>query len=325
MAPRPSLYGSTYTLHRLSPLHPRSSASLLTQGTLDLHARHLADLLRGDILQNGLGDFDDSSLRAGRLTKCSWSFSKQSRANVEERSLDGLGLTEGIVVDLEYEQARYVALLLRRPPSNASSTTATLHLPLMLSRMPTGVRGALLDYVANTFDARAEPLHLDGRTIGRALEGFVDEVSRIEGGLEDLVKDVHMSVSFEAPVRPGLRSLDVTFKGEDLAGLLEQGRAQARNVPRGANEHGMGGEPGPFMRAVYQYMSNHLALDMGHREVHISRVACGTFGLGREGRAKIFAPSMREEDALNSSEAAVRKGIIRLVELLLTSATGGST
>ena len=326
MAQRPpTLYDSTYTLHRLSPLHTPSNAGLLSRVSLELHARRLADSLRGDILQNGLGDFDDPPLRAGALKKCSWNFSKQSAVKNEERSPDGLGVTEGVVVDLEYENATYLALILRRPPSNARSSSTTSHFPLMLSRMPTGVRSALLDYLANAFDARAEPLHLDSRLIGHALEGFVDEASRMESGLEDILKDVQMSISFAAPVRPSLRSMDVTLKREDLAGFLEQGRAQAKSVSRNQNGADARDERGPFMRAVCQYMSNHLAIDMSHREVHISRAACGTFAIGREGRVKIFAPSFREDEALDSSEAAVRKGILRLAGLLLTTAAGGST
>ena len=47
------------------------------------------------------------------------------------------------------------------------------------------------------------------------------------------------------------------------------------------------GLPQPFVEALAQYMQQHLALDMFHPAVRISKIACGGFVLS-EGRVKIF-------------------------------------
>ncbi|KAG6353837.1 hypothetical protein INS49_005318 [Diaporthe citri] len=48
------------------------------------------------------------------------------------------------------------------------------------------------------------------------------------------------------------------------------------------------GPPQPFIEALAQYVQQHLALDMFHPAVRISKIACGGFVLS-EGRVKIFA------------------------------------
>ena len=321
----PPLYGSTFTLHRVSPLRTSDSVDFLSKASLQDHSRRFANALRGNILRGvhvGLGE-NEGLPRAGSLRRCQWSFLKPGAVSSsqeeedEEKSEtgpDGLGLTEGIQVKLEYDRATYYALLVRGPSVSTTCRKGEWCLPLLLSKMPTGLRSVLLDYIAATFDTRAEPLLLNDGLIGEALEGFVDEASRTGRGLSDSIRDIQLSLGIGGLAHKSLRSVDVTLKREDLAGFFEQGQKLPRKDTRDSR--------GPFMRGVDQFLSNHLALDRSHLGVHISRVACATFALGSEGRVKIFAPSLSEDADLTPQEASVRKGITRLIHLLLRAAIG---
>ena len=325
---QPPRYDPTYTLHRLPPFHVDLKSHFQSQASLDTHARRLADALRGDVLRgihNVLGDQEDGLPRAGRLQKVQWSLSIKGGNDTEQPGPDGMGLAEGITVKLEYENTTYLALLLRNSAA-VSERPGEAQFPLLVSRMPVGVRKTLLDYLANAFDARAEPLQLSSQLVGRALEGFVDETSRHEHGLQDTLKDIQLSMGFRAPIRNSLRSMDITLKRDDLPGFLQQGKTQARAALRQTGKKEVFGGHGPFMGAICQYLSNHLALDLSHRDVYIARVACGAFALNCEGKVKIFAPAFPGlDETLEPNEYAVRKGVSRLVELLLAAAAGEPT
>ena len=322
------LYGTTFTLHRVSPLHASVPTDFLSKAALDRHARLFAEALQGNILQGvhvGLGEDYKGLPKAGALQKCGWSFvSKEMNlgqsaeaAEGDNTSIDGMGLVEGIHVELEYERATYTALLVRSPSMRSNPTDGEWHLPLLLTRLPAAVRGVLFDYIADSFDARIEPLCLDDDAIDKALGGFIEEASRTEYGLQDVIRNVQMSIGFGHEARAGLRSIDITIRKDDLKNFLARGRSLPQT--EGWNKRG------PFMRAVDQYLANHLALDRFHRAVHLSRVVCGTFALGREGRVKMFAPSLAADEDLTPQEAGFRKGLSRLIDILLRASIGEQT
>lgn len=61
--------------------------------------------------------------------------------------------------------------------------------------------------------------------------------------------------------------------------------------------------PQPFIEALAQYVRKHLALDMFHPAVRVTKIACGGFVLS-EGRVKIFGipPSSESEDGLSDTK-----------------------
>ena len=320
----PPLYGSTFTLHRVSPLHATLTKDLVSKSALESHSGRFSDLLRGNVLRGvhvGLDEDGNGLPRGGTLRKCEWTFLKHSSTSSQEQEdgeqvvtgPDGFGLTEGVQVKLEYERATYLALLLRSP-STASHREREWHFPLLLSRMPVSIRALLLDYLADAFDTLVEPLYLSDATIGRALEGFIDEACKAENGLQHTVGDIHFSIGCGQPAMPSLKSLDIDLKREDVAGF----RAQGRKEPTQHQHDGRG----PFMRGFDLYLKEHLALNRAHHDVHITRVACGTFTMSRDGRVKMLAPFLADVAEISSQEACVRKGLTRLIDILLQAAVG---
>lgn len=65
------------------------------------------------------------------------------------------------------------------------------------------------------------------------------------------------------------------------------------------------GPPQPFIEALAQYVQQHLALDMFHPAVRISKIACGGFVLS-EGRVKIFGVPPRTEGDRTISDTKQR-------------------
>ncbi|KAJ1326842.1 Kinetochore complex Sim4 subunit Fta1 [Microdochium nivale] len=72
----------------------------------------------------------------------------------------------------------------------------------------------------------------------------------------------------------------------------------------------------PFTEAVAAYLSSHLALDMFHPAVRISKVACGGFVAAESGRLKIFAP-------INTASSLSSRAARRLVAELVSKASSG--
>ena len=275
----------------------------------------------------GTTEGDDNITRAGSLKSCQWtiltsSFSPPSSRDHEDSDTaldgaDGWGITEGIRVELEYEKVNYTALLLRAAGDrNGRSVEGEEKLPFLMLRMPSAVREVFIDYISTAFDARIDTMRLPANVLGEALEGYLEEVESTEDGIQKLVKEIQLSLGFKVE---GLKSLDITIKREDIIQFLNKGREV---VSKGVN----GKTKGPFMVALKQYLSNHLALDVEHGDVFLARVACGAFALGREGKFKLFAPSFdyedEDEDESSDPVAIVSKNAsIRLVKLLLTVAS----
>ncbi|KAI4143334.1 MAG: hypothetical protein LQ340_007042, partial [Diploschistes diacapsis] len=289
-----AIYNSTFTIHRLSPLYVAQSQGLLSSTALSTYARRLTEVLKGDI-DHGLdlvdaGDEDTS--RLGSLKKCRWANLGASGAGDTHNedggatTADGLGLMEGIRIDIEYERASYSALLLRDAAKEQDSRNSEYSLPLLFTRMPAPVRTAFLDFLAVTFDTRAESLRLNVHFIGDALENFISELSEDPDSMESIVKEVQLSLGFKKPVQASLRTLDIAIPREDVGGFLAHGKTIKSSSSGGSKT-----TSGPFMTALREYFATHLALNVDHDQVFISRVACGAFALGKEGKVKLFAPA----------------------------------
>ena len=308
------LYDSTFTLHRLSPLHYPVSSILLSDASLQIHARRFGSSLKGDVLR-GIRverNITDEGAKAGPFKQCSWKIV----GGEEDQLVQGHGESQdnapnaaaqdvlGIQVEMEYEKATYAALMLQKRGSRPDPSNGKVHLPLLFTRMPTSLREVLLDYLATTFDTRAEAMRLSNGFIGGALDDYLQTILR--GGsrhLQKVVKDMHLTLGFKAPVAPSLRSLDITINREDVLLFLKQGEMSrqtrdpgSKNGRKRKKDNSMEAD-GPFMIALSDYIIEHLALDVSHEAVFLSKVSCGAFVLGREGRARIQSPIAPIESA----------------------------
>ena len=334
--PSPPLYNASFTLHRLSPLHFPATTPLLAQSTLNNYARRLQESLKGNILRGvdvrpeGNGE---TPTRTGPLQECHWNLilsggSARGDETAEHLShgADGMGVTEGIEVEIVYEKAKYSALLLREATAESTRNGREIHLPLLLSRMPNATRELFIDYLSTTFDTHAEVMRMTSQFVGDALEAFVGEAAKNEArNAVNIIKDLQLKLGFKVPAQPGLNSFDIMVRREGVQGFLEVGRTLGKTrVGQVGSVAIRNTDLGPFMSAVRQYLLTHLALDMTHDDVFVSRVACGAFALGREGKAKIFPPVFSTESDASGDAIAIssRDATKRLIKLLLSTATG---
>ena len=316
-----SIYNSTFTLHRVSPLHVRNPQEFLLPPSLASYGRQLTESLKGGFA-SGVSlidaDQDEDTGRLGPLKKCQWTvLGNKESSNPSRIVADGFGLLDGIKIDISYERASYVALLLKDAASPQYQHNSELCLPLLLTRMPAPVRSGLLDFLAVNFDTRAEMLRLNAKFLGTALEDFMKAFAEDAGVLESVVKDVQLSIGFKIPAQGSLRTLDMAISREDVYGFLISGRAI-----NSSNAISAGGK-GPFMTSLQKYFADHLALDIDHDHVFLSRIACGAFALGREGKVKIFEPiAIEEEEDTADLSTLHKKAVVGLLRSLLKVAAG---
>jgi hypothetical protein len=147
----------------------------------------------------------------------------------------------------------------------------------------------------------------------------------------------------------GIKSIDVIIPAEDLRKFVRAGQAiedqsggraqentrrkgplngigdmasKRRDLAGGNVDEGWGWRtkvdsdgkppPQPFIEALALYIDQHMALNIFHPGVRVSRIACGGFALS-EGRAKIFAPL--------SEDAGVSQPVWRLLAQLTERAS----
>jgi hypothetical protein len=170
------------------------------------------------------------------------------------------------------------------------------------------LRDALCDYLRSNFDVYLAPLTLSSTWLRGALEGYLaDERTREGEG-----KDVQISLGFDAEVTGGggVKGMDVTLGRADVEGFFQHGREMVGK--------GREGKDGPFWTATRAYMKAKMALDIERKEVRVTRVGCGGFVIGGEGKVKIFAPAGEGE---GHSEGMTP--VTRFVEAVVRRAEGG--
>ncbi|KAI2894940.1 hypothetical protein CBS76997_345 [Aspergillus niger] len=243
----------------------------------------------------------------------------------------------GILVKLEYENATYKAALLTlsslpafqteatsKPRTRTRSQTQThaTHLPLLLTRFPAPLRQTFVSFLSSTFDTYCSPLRLPSRFIGTALNTYINTLNSEDGSgsmdVVEIVKELHLTLSFPASVSPDLRTLNVTIPRDSLGGFLDVGN------------NGTGSELN-VLAVLSSYLEEHLAMKFdlsgGNAEptpkeqdyVRLSRTACGGFMLGGDGKLKLVAaPPVGDNDGSNT--AADRKNLLalRACEVLLS-------
>lgn len=339
--PKYPLYDSTYTAYRLSPLYHGANI-LLEETTLRMHARRLRDILRGDILRGvdvGASNADGGS---GMLESCTWdligneaSWEKLHQQDAEAQEDEQPGdLTDapsldpsearGVHVELRYQKAHYTALLLRDPEDESvPAPEGFTALPLLLVRMPAALRDSFTSYIASTFDARVAPMKLRSRFLSASLETILSHLDATASTslssaspLPSILSRLQLQLSFPtACPTAALRALDITLSRNDIPELLRRGTAL---LPTNTNNNNI---TGPFTAALSHYLHTHLALDLAHPGVHISKIALPPLlALSADGRLKLFSPHTAATAAPADSTAAISvAGLKRVVDAFYTA------
>lgn len=341
--PHPSLLNTSWTLHRLSPLHHgKESASLLDNPVaLKSYATRLRDQLTGSSTFGGFAataNRDDESLsRTGALKDCVWeilpTLSLLDDHHPEHPSGDAP--PAGIAITLEYDNITYKAALLA-PIAGASSgsgspsrkakgkqrqrsgneDSASTHLPLLLTRFPNPLRQTFLAFLSANFDTYVSPMRLSSGFLCEALEIYV-RVLNGEQGLDlgddsnsrllvDLVKELQLTMAFSSSVAPALRSLNVNVPRASLGSMLVR-----------SNSGSEGSGSGFVLQRLSEYIRKHLAMDLDlagdsensplvKQHVRVSKIACAGFSIAGEGRLKLV--SLAQSQSRPRSRARAEDG-----------------
>ncbi|KAF2849797.1 hypothetical protein T440DRAFT_125887 [Plenodomus tracheiphilus IPT5] len=297
------LYNKTYHLYRLSPLH-HGDVPLLAERALRSHAKRLKEQLKGDSVRGVQVDFAsaEETARLGPLHDCSWdpvgdedAWIDRYRQSVDPDAsqLSALGphKARGIEVSLDYEKQSYNALLLRDPDVTASPQGFT-SLPLLLVRMPGPIRDIFLNYLCTTFDAHVAPLKLPSPFLTASLETYFKHLSSPSStqSIPDVIRSLQIQLAFPNTTNI-LKHIEVSIAGADVAGFVSRGMT----MPTSRN--------GPFTAALSGYLKKHLALDISHPQVHISKISCSSFHLGTE-RLKLVAPDTLADNSFSDEAGA---------------------
>lgn len=301
------LYGSTFTIHRASPLY-HGSNPLFTN--LDVHARRLRETLIGDRSRGvQLPELYPGANTSGSLESCDWRLTgdEESWETAQEEAENGEvpvidpSSARGIQIELKFEKARHVAMLLG-DQSQISSTPGFTSLPLFLIRMPAPLREIFIDFLATTFDARISPMRLRPSFLTAAVENILDKTSAPEDedptfSLDSISKGIGIQLSFTSAA-PLLRSIDVSIPKDNIRDFLSRGRrlwqqyqtesratAQLSNRPQSSIT-------GPFSAALSTYLSNHISMTLDNPGVSVSKIAIGPYALAGDGKVKVLASSL---------------------------------
>ena len=325
--PPTSLFSTSWTLHRVSPLyHAKQCASNLLEdpSALRTYASRLRDTLTGDVLRGvqlstigtgttAPGTLDDALAKAGALKECKWSLIPTWVHWNEEQSLlededEGPALSPeqcaGIMVCLEYENITYKAALLAGPDGykHYQDGDGVTFLPLLLTRMPNALRQELISFLCTQFDTRVSVLRLPSSFLISTLEGYLSILAKIvraregllSGFIERVIKETQLTLSFPPPIAPALRSLDVLLPRDSLSEFYRHGSAKTLLETPST----------PFLSALSEYFSTHLAMSLNLANfkpsksdamestspyVRLTKLSCGAFVLGAEGRLKLLS------------------------------------
>jgi hypothetical protein len=318
------LYSTTFTTHRLSPLF--HSNIVINNSTLRQFASQFRDVLTGEVLRGvrvGLGVDDEILARVGALKIVRWSLLKaeedwepdadETQINGEETTIQE-GDHTGILAEILYERATYSAILLHDTKKHGRDEQAGFsNYPLLLTRMPGPLRETFLDFLATTFDTRASILKLPSQFLAESAEKYLANITSVENGsldaepntrmLRTIIKDILITLSFDVPgMTSSLKTIDITIPRDDSWRMIQSGRKLLQVVDGQTNSNN-DKVPRPFTRALKQHVDMHLGLKLDDPRVKISRVACGAFVLGTEGKIKLTIPAASSDDDDVQSQA----------------------
>ncbi|KAJ5760451.1 CENP-A-nucleosome distal centromere subunit CENP-L [Penicillium odoratum] len=327
------LFNASWTLHRLSPLHHKKDCESLlnNQSALNTYATRLRDQLTGDILA-GLHSIantadDDALSKSGALKECRWQSiaSGSSTRNTASRRATTTSFA-GILVTLEYENIVYKAALLAEPDSNSQdlSQEGSTFLPLLLTKCPNALRQTIISFLSANFDTYCAPLRLSSAFLCKGLESFVEELRADSGNsandvVEDVIKELQLTLAFSALIAPALRTLNVSISRASLTGFLQQKNISKRTLQQKLSSN--------LIENITSYLETHLAMQLdlngssksraAKQHVRLSKASCAAFVLGGEGRMKLVVDVARAEGQ-DEDEASVKDRLaLRASETLL--------
>ncbi|KAJ5211305.1 hypothetical protein N7491_011126 [Penicillium cf. griseofulvum] len=304
------LFNTSWTIHRLSPLHHGKDCETLldNQVALKTYATRLRDHLTGDVLASihtSTGAADDNTLsKAGALKDCLWRPLAPQSARDDAPSRSQNTTFPGILVTLEYENIIYKAALLADSKSSPNQRTGSTSLPLLLTRFPTALRQTFLTFLSTNFDTYCSPLRLPSSFLCAGLETYVDTLRTKQPStsdtVEEVIKELQLTLSFSPSIAPDLRSLNVSVAHASLAGFLQDHPKQLAPKSRSL-QHKL---RSPFIANLTSYLDTHLAMKLdldgsssdqaAKQHVRLSKVACAAFVLGSEGRVKLVVVADRD-------------------------------
>ena len=225
--------------------------------------------------------------------------------------------SRGIWITVEYEKTTYTGILLKGVDDRTGD--GFQHFPLLMTKMTGSLREVLIEYLESNFDTRVSALQLSSPQVTNSFEEYLSNVCLDDDGeqlssadsiraIRNTVKETEVFVGFDVPSSSGaLKVLEIHLAREDVPKLIVRGRASHENSPT----------DNPFLQALSTYIDGHLALDLSHEKVKITRIACDAFVLGIEGKLKLSEPVANEQQ--EQQGRATR----RLVEGLVKIAVGG--
>lgn len=285
----------------------------------------------------GLGSDEDVLAHVGALQTVTWKIlvledTWDSSATDEAQADETIEFApgRGIYVNITYERANYVAILLRSKKAYPDGEGRGFErFPLLLTRMPGSLRETFTEFLESSFDARVSPLRIGRPYLPSIFESYVrscllgedgEETSLEEssGTLKKILKDVQVVVGFDLPSGDAaLKTVDIIVARDDLPRFLQRG-SKIPKKPTAKDSPKM-----PFMEALTLYVHTHLALNLGHEDVNILRVACGAFVLGAEGKAKLTEPIEFDGDnAQGRATAILIDDLIQFAEGAVMSKAG---
>ena len=328
------LFNTSWTLHRLSPLHHGKDFETLLDNPAALKAyqTRLRDQLTGDVLAglhaSATTAEDDALSKTGALRECLWQpISTGSQSRRAGSSFPG------ILVTLEYENISYKAALLADAAPESQREGSTF-LPLLLTKLPNALRQTFITFLSANFDTYCSNLRLPSNFLCTGLETFVDELRNGRGpsgrsaaneAIEEGIKELQLTLAFSPSIAPALRSLNVSIS---RASLIEFLRDEASKSKRTLKQK----QRSPLIGNLTAYLETHLAMQldldgssqnhMARKHVRLSKIACASFVLGNEGRMKLVVGAEPAEDeesdnqsspALRASEALLQMAIRRAI------------
>lgn len=329
-ASRWKLFNTSWTLHRLSPLHHGKDfeALLNNEVALKAYATRLRDQLTGDVLA-GLHSAastaeDDALSKSGALRSCRWEF---FAAGLSQRDVRPNASFPGILVTLEYENITYKAALLADADANSQPRKGVTALPLLLTKFPNALRQPFITFLTANFDTYCSNLRLSSGFLCSGLETFVGELqnsgdrSLADDIAEEVIKELHFTLAFSPSVAPALRNLNVSISRASLVSFIrdDAGTSKGRAVQRKPQT--------PLIRNVTSYLETHLAMTLdldgsqqnkvSRQHVRLSKVACAAFVLGSEGRMKLVVDARRAGQGEDGDTEEHQSPSLRASETLL--------
>ncbi|KAJ5735273.1 CENP-A-nucleosome distal centromere subunit CENP-L [Penicillium malachiteum] len=334
------LFNTSWTLHRLSPLHHKKDCEALldNQYALNTYAARLRDQLTGDVLaglQATASAADDDALsKTGALKECTWrSFSTSSPSGDASSASDRHASFPGILVTLEYENITYKAALLAESSSSSQrpSRAGSTFLPLLLTKCPNALRQTLISFLSANFDAYCAPLRLSSAFLCSGLEKFVDELrtgsdrTASDDILEEVIRELQLTLAFSAAIAPALKSLNVSIARSSLAGFIHDGANTSKRTLKQKLRC-------PLIPNLTSYLETHLAMQLdldgsspnqvAKQHVRLSKVTCAAFVLGGDGRMKLVVSATRSENQGQDERMGKDEAALRASEALLHAVIG---